>query len=47
MLVAQLLSLLVTFIGEPLTIRLVHDVWPDVPVDNPSSREAHGHDRTN
>lgn len=27
-LVAQLLGLLVTFIGEALTLRLVHDVWP-------------------
>jgi hypothetical protein len=26
---AQLLGLLVTFIGEPLTLRLVHDAWPD------------------
>ena len=28
--VAQLLGLLTTFIGEPLTLRLVRDVWPDV-----------------
>src|SRR3954452_21833862 len=27
--VTQLLGLLVTFIGEPLTLRLVHDAWPD------------------
>jgi hypothetical protein len=27
--VAQLLGLLVTFIGEPLTLRLVGDAWPD------------------
>lgn len=27
--VAQLLGLLVTFIGEPLTLRLVWDAWPD------------------
>ena len=26
---AQLLGLLVTFIGEPLTLRLVRDAWPD------------------
>jgi hypothetical protein len=26
--VAQLLGLLVTFIGEPLTLRLVRDAWP-------------------
>lgn len=28
MLVAKLIELLVTFIGEALTLRLVHDVWP-------------------
>ena len=33
-LVAQLLGLLVTFIGEALTLRLVRDVWPDAPVEN-------------
>jgi hypothetical protein len=27
----HLLGLLVTFIGEPLTLRLVRDAWPDVP----------------
>jgi hypothetical protein len=27
--VAQLLELLVTFIGEPLTLRLVRDAWPE------------------
>ena len=27
-LVATLLGLLFTFIGEPLTMRLIHDVWP-------------------
>jgi hypothetical protein len=26
---AQLLGLLVTFIGEPLTVRLVREAWPD------------------
>jgi hypothetical protein len=30
--VAQLLGLLVTFIGEPLTLRLVRDAWPDAPI---------------
>ena len=29
-LLAQLLSLLITFIGEALTLRLVRDTWPDV-----------------
>lgn len=32
-LVAQLLELLVTFIGAPLTLRLVHDKWPDASMD--------------
>jgi len=28
--VAHLIGLLVTFIGEPLTMGLVRDAWPDV-----------------
>jgi hypothetical protein len=28
-LIAQLLGLLLTFIGEGLTLRLVQDVWPE------------------
>lgn len=27
--VGHILGLLVTFIGEPLTLRIVHDAWPD------------------
>jgi hypothetical protein len=30
-LVTHLLSLLATFIGQPLTVKLVRDVWPDAP----------------
>jgi hypothetical protein len=30
---AHLLGLLVTFIGEPLTLRLVREVWPDAPLN--------------
>ena len=30
---AHLLALLVTFIGQPLTLRLVREAWPDVPLD--------------
>lgn len=30
-LVAYMLSLLITFIGLDLTMRLVHDIWPDFP----------------
>jgi hypothetical protein len=33
-LLAQLLGLLVAFIGENLTLRLVHEVWPKVPLDD-------------
>jgi hypothetical protein len=32
-LIAQLLGLLLTFIGEGLTLRLVQDVWPEVAFD--------------
>jgi hypothetical protein len=32
-LLTQLLCLLVAFIGEDLTIRLVRDVWPTLPPD--------------
>ncbi len=28
--IAHLLALFVTFVGEPLTLRLMGDVWPDV-----------------
>ena len=31
---AQLLGLLITFIGEALTLRLIHDVWPKVALKN-------------
>jgi hypothetical protein len=33
-LLAQLLGLLVAFIGEKLTVRLVCEVWPNVPLDD-------------
>jgi hypothetical protein len=32
-LVAHLLGLLVTFIGQPITLRLVQDAWPDASID--------------
>ncbi len=31
--IVHLLGLLVTFIGEPLTLQLVRDAWPDVSLD--------------
>jgi hypothetical protein len=32
-LIAQLIGLLLTFIGEGLTLRLVQDVWPEAALD--------------
>ncbi len=37
-LVAHLLELLVTFIGAPLTLRLVRDKWPDASMDKADLR---------
>ena len=37
LLVAQLLGLLVTFIGQALTLRLVRDLWPDAPFEDMNS----------
>lgn len=34
---ANLLWLLATFIGNDLTVRLVHTIWPQVPTGNPGS----------
>lgn len=38
-LVAQLLGLLVTFIGEPLTLSLVREVWPGAPPYDKASKK--------
>jgi hypothetical protein len=35
---AHLLGLLATFIGEPLTLRLVRAAWPDTLLDDEHSR---------
>ena len=32
--IAHLLGLLAAFIGEPLTVRLVREGWPNISVDN-------------
>jgi hypothetical protein len=32
-LIAQLIGLLLTFIGEGLTLRMVQDVWPEAAFD--------------
>jgi hypothetical protein len=37
LLVAHLTGLLFTFIGETLTLRLMHDVWPDASFDSRGS----------
>lgn len=37
-LVAHLLSLLTTFVGETLTMRLLHDVWPEFSGSNLNSQ---------
>jgi hypothetical protein len=39
-LIAQLLELLETFVGGSLTRTLAHDVWPDLPRDDPNSGNA-------
>ena len=45
-LIAQLLGLLLTFIGEGLTLRLVQDVWPEVASDGRVSEERGKLERT-
>ncbi len=37
-LVSHLLELLMTFVGEPLTLRLVRDKWPDASMDGADLR---------
>lgn len=39
-LVAHLLALLITFIGEDLTRRLLSTVWPELAVDDATDRET-------
>jgi hypothetical protein len=38
-LIAQLIRLLLTFIGEGITLRLVQDVWPEAAFDSRVSEE--------
>lgn len=38
-LIAQLLTLLVAFIGEALTLQLIRDVWPSLPLEAFHSEE--------
>jgi hypothetical protein len=41
-LIAQLIGLLLTFIGEGLTVRLVQDVWPEAGFDGRVSEKERG-----
>jgi hypothetical protein len=41
-LIAQLIGLLLTFIGEGLTLRLVQDVWPEAAFDGRVSEKERG-----
>jgi hypothetical protein len=45
-LIAQLLGLLRTFIGEALTLRLVRDLWPDAAFDDPNFGDGEKHEYT-
>lgn len=45
-LLAQLLGLLMTFIGEDLTLRLVHDVSPKVPLNDLDFSEKGQNEKT-
>ncbi len=46
MLLAQLLGLLFTFIGEALTLQLVLDVWPELVLDDSDSGYGETHEPT-
>ena len=43
-LIAHLIELLTTFIGASLTLRLLHDIWPDLPISEPNSGERTRHE---
>jgi hypothetical protein len=40
--VSRLLGLLLTFIGEPLTLGLVNDAWPDAPAAGSDAGSGEG-----
>ena len=46
-LLAQLLGLLVAFIGEALTLRLLHEVWPKVPLVDSAFTNGVSNEKTN
>jgi hypothetical protein len=39
-LLAELLALLITFIGETLTLRLLQDAWPEAGLENCNSGDG-------
>jgi hypothetical protein len=41
-LLGQLFGLLVTFIGESLTVRVVHEVWPQLTLDDSDLESENG-----
>lgn len=43
-LVAQLLALLVAFIGESLMLRLIHEIWPQLPTGNLNASKDDNHE---
>jgi hypothetical protein len=45
-LIAQLIGLLLTFIGEGITLRLVQDVWPEAAFDGRDSEKERKLERT-
>jgi len=45
-LLAQLLGLLVAFIGENLTLRLVREIWPKAPLNDLDFRIGHEYEKT-
>lgn len=45
-LIAQLLGLLHIFIGEPLTMRLVQDMWPDAAFKDSNWEDGKKHEHT-
>jgi hypothetical protein len=44
-LLAQLLGLLVAFIGPGLTSRLMDEIWPEVPLEERDFGEEHDHEK--
>jgi hypothetical protein len=40
---ATLIALVVSFIGEGLTMRLLRDVWPELSVPQPTPQPNNGH----